>query len=73
VSQEAAGRRPGTWEDDLRDLAALEADFGRYYGFGFDRDGWEAWPGLPHAMDLRAATALELRDQVTALLPRGIT
>ena len=51
-------------------LVGLTADFGGAYEFGYDRDGWDAWPLVRWRTTLHAATAAELREKVTAEGPQ---
>ena len=55
-----------------RDLAALTRDFSGDYDFGYDREGWYAWPFVPHRDDLTAGTPGELRVKVEAALGRAV-
>jgi hypothetical protein len=64
------GTRLESREDAERELGALDADFGNYYEFGYDKAGWDAWPLMPHGADLHAGTPAELRAMVGAELRR---
>jgi hypothetical protein len=62
------GEGPGPWEEAGRELAALTADYGSEYEFGFDRSGWDAWPHLPYRDALHADDPAALREKVRAAL-----
>jgi hypothetical protein len=51
--------------EDQRELAVLEAEFGRDWIIGYDRAGWCAWPRRPHSGgELRAPTPAGLRELI---------
>jgi hypothetical protein len=67
---EAAPQRLESQEDAERELAALTADYGSDYEFGFDRFGWDAWPHVAHRDALHADDPAALRAKVEAALGR---
>lgn len=73
------GGRRGAWtgEDQAAAeaaLAALAAGLGDAdWEFGFDRDGWHAWPRNPrHRPHLAAPSAEGLRQRVAAALAPAV-